>query len=408
MLATAISYTRPHLYAKQAEFVDSPSRYTVVEASTKTGKTVACLVWLFEEALKGKAGQHYWWVAPTYSVAGIAFGRLKIWLATSDLPRGIWRAREAEQAIEIGGRVIWFKGGDKPDLLYGEDVYAAVMDEATRCKPEAWHAVRTTLTATRGPVKIIGNVRGRKNWAYLMARKGQSGQKNFGYFKLTAYDAVEGGVLAMEEVEDARRTLPPDVFKQLYLAEPADDGGNPFGLAAIEACTVDGLSPRTPTAFGVDLAKSQDWTVVCGLDDAGAVCLLERWQSDWGQTRRRVVDLIGDIPALIDSTGVGDPIVEDMRRERSSAEGLKFTSTSKQQLMEGLAAAIQRGEVSFPQGWLTTELETFEYEYTRGGVKYTAPEGLHDDGVCALALAVAAVNRPRMAVEMGGGYVGAL
>jgi hypothetical protein len=33
-------------------------------------------------------------------------------------------------------------------------------------------------------------------------------------------------------------------------------------------------------------------------------------------------------------------------------------------------------------------LETFEYEFTRIGVRYTAPDGLHDDCVCALALAV--------------------
>ena len=34
------------------------------------------------------------------------------------------------------------------------------------------------------------------------------------------------------------------------------------------------------------------------------------------------------------------------------------------------------------------ELETFEYVYTRTGVRYSAPDGLHDDCVCALALAV--------------------
>ncbi len=31
--------------------------------------------------------------------------------------------------------------------------------------------------------------------------------------------------------------------------------------------------------------------------------------------------------------------------------------------------------------------ESFEYEATRTGVRYTAPEGLHDDCVVALALA---------------------
>ena len=45
------------------------------------------------------------------------------------------------------GATIWFKGGDKPDSLYGEDVYGAVIDEASRCKEEVWSAVRSTITA---------------------------------------------------------------------------------------------------------------------------------------------------------------------------------------------------------------------------------------------------------------------
>ncbi len=40
--------------------------------------------------------------------------------------------------------------------------------------------------------------------------------------KITAYDAIKAGVLAQEEVEDARRNLSERVFRELYLAEPAD------------------------------------------------------------------------------------------------------------------------------------------------------------------------------------------
>lgn len=386
-IPNSINYQRPFLYPKQAAFVDSPARYTIVEASTKTGKTVACLVWLLEQAMKGKSGWNFWWVAPTYGVAGIAYRRLKTWLRDSTIDKALWQAHDGDQTVSFAGRLIWFKGADRPDTLYGDDVYAAVVDEATRCKADSWPAIRSTLTATQGPVKIIGNVRGRHNWAYSLARRAQGGAKNMAYFRLTAWDAVEGGVLTRDEVEDAKANLPDSVFKELYLAEPSDDGGNPFGITAI-AKAVAPLSHRDPIAFGVDLAKSQDWTVVCGLDEAGAVCVLERWQSDWGQTRRKVLDLIGDTPALIDSTGVGDPIVEDMARDRMTISGFKFSSTSKQQLMEGLASAIQRQAVRFPDGWLRQELEVFEFEYVNSRVRYSAPDGLHDDGVCALALAV--------------------
>jgi hypothetical protein len=56
--------------------------------------------------------------------------------------------------------------------------------------------------------------------------------------------------------------------------------------------------------------------------------------------------------------------------------------------MEGLVLAIQTRKVRFPPGPIVAELEQFEYVFTRTGVRYSAPEGYHDDCVMALALAV--------------------
>jgi hypothetical protein len=197
--------------------------------------------------------------------------------------------------------------------------------------------------------------------------------------------------------------FPEHVFRELYLAEPADDGGNPFGLAAIKSCEAP-LSKRAPVLFGIDLAKSVDFTVVCGLDDAGAVCVLERWQSDWKQTVRRIIDLVGDTRAVVDSTGVGDAVTEYLSPCKN-LRGFKFSASSKQELMADLAAAIQQQRVRFPSGWLTNELETFEYNYTASGVRYSAPEGLHDDGVCALALAVHCQRNNRPVQVIGGNVI---
>lgn len=73
--------------------------------------------------------------------------------------------------------------------------------------------------------------------------------------------------------------------------------------------------------------------------------------------------------------------------------GYTFISTSKQQLMEELAVAMQHREVSYPNGPIAAEIEAFDFVYTRTDVRYSAPEGLHDDCVCALALAVHAAGR---------------
>jgi len=331
----------------------------------------------------GLRGQAFWWISPVYPQAKVAYRRLK-----RGLPETLYTSNESELTITlVNGAIISFRSAEKPDNLYGEDVYAAVLDEATRMREEAWHAIRSTLTATRGPVRIIGNVKGRRNWAYALARRAEGGEPEWTYAKLTATDAIDAGIIASEEIEQAQRQLPQNVFRELYYAEPSDDGGNPFGQEAIRACIGD-VSGNPPVVYGVDLAKSVDWTVMVGLDDTGAVCRFDRYQWPWEETVRRLAQEIGATPAIVDSTGVGDPIVERLQRELPNVEGYHFSSSSKQKLMEGLAMAIQTGEVRYPQGVIVSELDVFAYEYTRTGVRYSAPDGMHDDCVMALALAV--------------------
>jgi hypothetical protein len=397
MMTKQLRYKRPPLYRKQLEAIFHESRYGLIEASTKAGKTVGCIAWLFEQAaIKGGEGRNFWWVAPIFPQAKIAFRRMKRFV-----PQGLYESNETELTIKLlNGSVIWFKGADKPDSLYGEDVYAAIMDEASRCKEEAWYALRSTLTATNAPIRLIGNVKGRKNFFFNLCRRAESGDKDMQYHIITAYDAVEGGVLKLEEIEDAKRVLPENVFKELYLCQPSDDGGNPFGLQHIAKCVRE-LSQEQPHVWGVDLAKSVDYTVAIALDKKGNVCRFARWQAPWEITKKRILDHVGTTPTLIDSTGVGDPIVEELQKNRPNIEGFKFTSTTKQQLMEGLALAIQQQEIGYPDGMIRTELETYEYEYTRTGVRYTAPEGLHDDCVCSLALA----NRKRTIPSVGSNVI---
>jgi phage FluMu gp28-like protein len=378
-----INYKRPFLTSYQKAILDSPARYTITAASTKTGKTASHIIWLFEEALKLKENQAVWWVAPVYQQAEIAFRRMKAQVNSRDF----FQSNESKLVLTtpIGSR-IEFKSAEKPDNLYGDDVYAAVFDEASRAREESWYALRSTLTATKGKCKLIGNVKGKKNWFYKLGEKAKSGEPNLEYFKITAYDAAKEGILDVEEIEQAKRDLPDYVFKELYLAEPADDNSNPFGYDNIENCIIPNQS-GVVTAYGIDLAKYTDWTVIIGLNEQGNVCHFERFQKDWSQTMSHIVKIIGTTPAYIDSTGVGDPIVEQLQRSHPRVKGFKFTSQSKQQLIEGLVMAVQQRQIGFPEGNIADEMRNFEFEYSRTGVKYTAPQGLNDDCVMSLALA---------------------
>lgn len=388
-----VDYDRPRLYGKQFAAIYDEHRYSLIEASTKAGKTSGCISWIIERALRyGGQNHNFWWVAPVSDQALIAFRR-----TMHALPADVYTANISLKTITlVNGSVIWFKSGDKPNSLYGEDVYGVVIDEASRMKEDSYIAIRSTVTFTKAPLRIIGNVRGRKNWFYAMARRAEHDQnagletREMAYHKIVAADAVAAGVLDAKEIEDARAQMPEAAWRELYLAEASDDGGNPFGLAHIAACTRPELSTLPPVCWGWDFAKKHDYTVGIGLDRTGHVARFERWTGiPWGETMNRVVGMTGSLPALADSTGVGDPIVEEIQRKLGPHfQGYTFTSASKQKLMEGLAVAIQGRTCWFPPGPIVQELEQFEFDLTRTGVRYSAPAGYYDDCVCALALAV--------------------
>lgn len=267
-------YSRPQQirgYEKQRAFIDAPQRYAIVEASTKAGKTTGCIVWLFEEALKpipgkkSKSGCNYWWVAPVYGQADIAFRRMKRYIK----PQDFYVSNESKLTITLkNGAIIAFKSGADPDNLYGEDVYAVVVDEASRVKKDSWFAIRSTLTATQGRCRMIGNVKGTGNWFYELARKAETKDPDFvndwAYFKITAADAVKAGTIKQEELEDAKRTLPEGIFLELYYGIPFVNSSNKFAYAFNEKKHVKdtNINYDYPVYLSFDFNKNP---ICCGI-----------------------------------------------------------------------------------------------------------------------------------------------
>lgn len=228
MTVSEFTIKPPDFADYQKQFLYNPERFTVIEAGTKVGKTFSMLYWLFEyshgyenqeKVLNVEEGDNFWWIAPVYSQAEIAFNRL--WRFVSDT--GLYSRNSSKLTITTPyGTVISFKTADKPDNLYGEDVYAAVFDEFTRAKIDSWYALRSTLTSTEGKCKFIGNYKGNSNWGHQLGLKAEI-DDNYAHYRVTAYDAIEAGILSEEEVEQARKDLPAFMFKALYLAEGSVD-----------------------------------------------------------------------------------------------------------------------------------------------------------------------------------------
>jgi len=374
-----VEITLPKLHTGQIQVFDNAARFNVLMCGRRFGKTTFGQWIAVDAILKGK---RVGWFSPSYKFSADVWRELKLMLQP---------IIKSENKIE--GKMVALTGGsleiwslDNKDAGRGRKYGLIIVDEAGVVKDldQIWQqALRPTLTDYKGSAWFLGTPKGRGFFQRLF-QMGQD-EKREGW-KSWRLPTLANPHMPAEEIESARRELPPEIFAQEYEGVPADDGGCPFNLKAIGECIAP-IKSTDPIMWGVDLAKSQDFTVAVGLDEEGCVCRLERWQGDWSLTSVKLANMIGEQMAVIDSTGVGDPVVETLQSKCPLAEGFKFTQMSKQQIMEGLAVGIQTTKVRFPDGWLRAELEQFEYEYTRTGVRYEAPSGVHDDGVCALALA---------------------
>jgi hypothetical protein len=364
-------------------------RFNVLEIGRRWGKTKFEEFLIMEAAMRGAKCA---WFAPSYKYLAEP---------TRDFERAlapiIARHDRVEKRMEFAtGGSLDFWTLEDPDAGRGRFYDLASVDEAGFVVDlrSIWHsAIRPTLADRKGRAIFAGTPKGTGDFHRLFLEAEGDTSGAWAAFRI---GSGANPFLDREEVEAMRSSLPKAVADQELEGIPAEDGGNPFGLDSIRAC-ITPISSASPECWGVDLAKSQDWTVAIALDAEGRVCRLERWQAPWNVTRERLARMIGDKPAQIDSTGVGDPIVEDLRKVCRRVEGFKFTAQSKQQLMEGLQIAISTSEIRFPDGWLRSELEAFGFRYSGRHVSYEATVG-HDDGVCALALAVLArrARRPLM------------
>jgi hypothetical protein len=365
-----IELPTPHV--NQKKILDAERRFVVVMCGRRFGKSELSQILIIKEALNG--GQVAY-ITPTYGLAQVFFERL-----TKVLP---FKSNISKLKIYCPNEgSIEFFTGERLDNLRGRKFHLVIVDEAAFIPDleDGWNnSIRPTLTDYEGKAVFLSTPRG-KNFFYSLFMK--QGENDWQSFKFSTYDNPH---INPREIDEARIQLPEVVFEQEYMANPSENSANPFGNAFIKRC-VKPISAQPIVCYGIDLAKSVDYTVIIGLDKDGNVAYFDRFQMDWHNTKETIKRL-PPAPIVVDSTGVGDPILEDLLREGVNIEGLKFTSQSKQQLMEGLASAIQQGRIGFPEGVIVDELDVFEYQFTAHGVRYSAPSGFHDDTVMALALA---------------------
>ena len=304
----------------------------------------------------------------------------------------------------VGDRLTYFRSAEVPDSCKGESVSYAWLDEPASMQAQIWEeAILPSLIDTHGKAWFTGTPKG-SNWYRFLFLKGQDPlETEYWSHGGSSYENTleRGGYLRKIDIDAIALEMPEHTRLQEIYGVFLDDMGVVFrGVEQYASLAgLDAPEPEERYVVGVDLAKHQDFTVVCTLDLDGDVVGWERFgEVDWTLQEKRVAQASqrwNGARVLVDSTGVGDPVYDGLRRMGCNVEGYKFTNATKADLIENLIFMLENGRIHYPKiDELVNELQVYGYKKTPSGTTvYGAPEGCHDDCVTALALAAWQLKR---------------
>ena len=203
-------------------FTDS-TRFKIVAAGRRCGKSRLSAVTLLIEALNCPEGSSVMYVAPTMGQA-----RSIIWELLHDLGRPVIKSSHVNnlEITLLNGRKILVRGADNPDSLRGVSLTYLVLDECAFIKQDVWEKIlRAALSDRKGRALFISTPSGR-NWFYDVFNLGQSGEDE--EWKSWHFTTQDNETIDPKEIEAAKRTLSSFAFKQEYLSSFDTAGADVF------------------------------------------------------------------------------------------------------------------------------------------------------------------------------------
>lgn len=380
----------PTLRPDQYTIAMHPAQTKVLSMGRRWGKTV------LGGALCGNTLRQHGrvaWIAPTYKNTRPLW-RWLVQATAEDVSARRMSVNKSERSIETKrGGFLGIYSGDNIDSIRGESFHLAVVDEAARIPETAWaDAIMPTLADFDGNAILISTPKG-KNWFWQEWVRGQGG--NSDVMSWQAPTNANPSPQIRKAFDKARDRVTESSFRQEWMAEFLE-GGEVFRRIrdAATATPQDSAQNGHEYIVGVDLGKLNDFTVFTVIDTVtNEVVYIDRFnQIDYliQATRLQALnDRFRPYSIIVEQNNVGVPFVEMLYRLDLPVQPFTTTNATKTQAIDALALAFERGEIRIPNdAVLIAELQAYEMERLPSGLmRYSAPDGLHDDCVMSLALA---------------------
>lgn len=359
-------------------------KYYVLNIGRQFGKSLLaenqCYYWAINEP-KSKIA----WASPIYKQAKKVFDEMVLAFVNTPV---IASSNKQDLVIELfNGSMIQFFSTERYDNIRGFTFDYLICDEFAFMEEAAWTEVlRATVLVKGKKVLLISTPKGKNHFYRIHSMETVNPQ--YKSFSMTSYD---NPIINPIEIDDARVSLPDHVFRQEYLAEFIEGGVGLFDKVNYS----NQFELTTRLYAGIDIGRADDYTVLSITNENGKQVFVDRWRKDtWGNIVNKIVDVLDKYNpiTMVEVNSVGDAVFEQIKNKVNNKNNLipfVTTSKTKQDIIEIASVASQNNEMQLLDvDWLKKEFEIFTYEYnpkTRS-IKYSAPNGFHDDGVIASCL----------------------
>lgn len=219
------------LHTKQKKIASSPSRFKVVRAGRRSGKTTLEIEEMVFTAVS-KKDRNVFYVAPTQLQA-----RKIIWEALKSRCASIAEMNESRLEMRLptqdgGHSTIYVAGWENRENFRGLKAHLIVFDELDTMKDFfiGWQEIfRPALTDTAGKATFIGTPK-KENPNLRRLEKIAETDDDFETFHYTTRDNPH---VPPEEIDKAEKELDYDTFRQEFLAEYLDNAGSLFRYSSI-------------------------------------------------------------------------------------------------------------------------------------------------------------------------------
>jgi predicted phage terminase large subunit-like protein len=206
----------------QQEVFEDPTRFKVIAAGRRTGKSRLAAWCLILNALQATRG-HVFYVAPTQGQA-----RDIMWQMLLELGHPVIASSHVNnlQIKLVNGATIALKGADRPETMRGVSLKFLVMDEYADMKPEVWEQIlRPALADQKGHAMFIGTPMGRNHFYELYTYAKVADDPTFAGYHFTSYD---NPLLDPDEIKAAEKSMSTFSFRQEFMASFEAQGSELF------------------------------------------------------------------------------------------------------------------------------------------------------------------------------------